>query len=124
MHFAEDKSRGRYHIRGYAAGRIRINETDYRRSLIITPEQLIDDWPAQTVGDLSTELLTPVLALQPQILVLGTGKQQRFPGAAQLTALYETGIGIEIMDTAAACRTYNVLVSEDRAVVGALIIEP
>ncbi len=122
MQFAEDKSRAQYHIRSYEPGQLRINDTHYSRSLIISPDDLIPDWPVRLVEDIEAPSLQVILEKKPQILILGTGDQLTFPRPAQLACLYQAGIGVEIMDTAAACRTYSVLVSEDRAVVGALII--
>lgn len=121
MQFAEDKSRGQFHIRSYDQGTVLINDTRYSESLIITPDELLTDWQPDNVEQLETDHFAPVLALAPQVLVLGTGDSLTFPRPQQLACLYQAGIGVEVMDTAAACRTYNVLVSEDRAVVGALL---
>lgn len=122
MQFAEDKTRARYHIHGYENGRIRINETHYVSSLIISPDQLITDWQPSLVKEITTSHFEIILEQQPQVLILGTGAELTFPHPGQLANLYQAGIGVEVMDTAAACRTYNVLVSENRAVMGALII--
>lgn len=109
-------------IRAYAPGRITINETPLTKSFIVAADHLIEDWPPQRFEDLDAGHLKPALALEPEILIIGTGKQQRFLAGALMAELSRGGIGVEVMDTAAACRTYNVLLSEDRKVVAALLM--
>jgi uncharacterized protein len=75
-----------------------------------------------TVEGLDRDALVPALAMSPEILILGTGERLQFPASALYAELAGRGIGLEVMDTAAACRTYNVLVNEDRPVVAALIL--
>ena len=113
---------GKYVIRSYQAGKLTINDTVYERSVIIMPERLIDDWQPQSFEELTTEYVLELARLEPEILLLGTGATLRFPPAESTGRLGEQGIGIEIMDTAAACRTYNILVSEERRVVAALLM--
>lgn len=91
------------------------------RSLVVTPQTVLD-WPPETFADLDARHMEPVLELGPEIVVLGTGEQQRFPSKDVLAAATNIGIGVEVMDTAAACRTYNVLVGEGRAVAAALLM--
>jgi uncharacterized protein len=109
-------------IRAYAPGRINVSETLLTKSFIVAREQLIEDWAPQRFEDLTAESLKPALALEPEILIIGTGKQQHFLPGESMAALSRGGIGVEVMDTAAACRTYNVLLSEDRKVVAALLM--
>src|SRR6056297_2969087 len=94
---------------------IRVGDRQISRSVILSASDLVDDWPVNDPA-------APALELAPGILVLGTGERARFPEAALFAALGQRGIGLEVMDTAAACRTYNVLVGEDRPVVAALIL--
>jgi len=101
---------------------IRVGDRQISRSVILSASDLVDDWPVNDPAALSLESLAPALELAPGILVLGTGERARFPEAALFAALGQRGIGLEVMDTAAACRTYNVLVGEDRPVVAALIL--
>ena len=122
MRFAEDINDAQYLIRAYAAGQVSVNEDVLTRSLIISPHQLINDWPPQTFEELTASHLISAAALQPEILLLGTGAQLRFPHPSLLADLHSQGIGIEVMDTAAACRTYNILVSEGRRVTAALMM--
>jgi uncharacterized protein len=122
MRFAEDSTDAQYLIRAYAPGRITVNEDALTRSLIVSAERLIRDWPPQGFEELTASHLHAVIELRPEILLLGTGAQLRFPHPSLLAELHNQGIGIEVMDTAAACRTYNILVSEGRRVVAALLM--
>ena len=86
-------------------------------------DRLVIDWRPQSIGELRMEDLDAVFALEPEIVVIGSGARQQFPDAALLAAVLSRGIGCEVMDTGAACRTYNVLASEDRKVVAALMLK-
>lgn len=108
-------------IRAYAPGELRIGDRAFRRSIVVSATALIEDWRPQDPSDLASADLEPLLALGPEILLLGTGARQQFPGRDVLAALYARRVGFEIMDTGAACRTYNVLVAEGRTVVAALM---
>ncbi len=123
MHFAEDHNIGRYRIRSYRPGELRVNEQVYRNSLLLGVEELDADWPPRNLAELRPEHLQPLADWQPDLVLLGTGARQQFPAAALLAPLYRAGIGVEVMDTGAACRTYNVLVAEDRRVAAALLID-
>lgn len=101
---------------------IRIGQQRITRSFILSATEVISDWPVYTAEALDREALAPALALGPEILILGTGERAWFPAAVLYAELASHGIGLEVMDTAAACRTYNVLVNEDRPVVAALIL--
>lgn len=122
MHFAQDTNTGSYAIRGYGPGEIRINEDVYRESLIISATRLSTDWPPETMAELQLEHIDTLLGMEPEILVLGTGASLRFPEAAIMHRVQAAGVGLEVMDTAAACRTFAVLASEDRNVVAALMM--
>lgn len=89
-------------------------------SCLLSAARLIDDWPPQRLTELSAEHLQAIRELDPELLLIGSGSTMHFPSSDQLAALIGLGIGHEVMDTAAACRTYNVLVSEGRKVVAAL----
>ncbi len=113
-----------HYIRAYRPGEIVVNDQVYHRSLVVGGHALDPDWAPQCIDQLKIEHLEPILALQPEVVLLGTGARLIFP-APPLTARFaRQGIGVEIMDTGAACRTYNVLIAEGRAVVAALIVEP
>ena len=109
-------------IRAFKPGFIQVNEKIFTQSIIVAPEKLITNWAPQTIAELTRENLNTVIALQPAILLIGTGTILQFPGIELYGDLINQGIGVEIMDTSAACRTYNALTSENRNVVAALII--
>lgn len=94
----------------------------YEASLIITPDTLDANWSCARLADLTQAHLDAILALEPAVVVIGTGAQLRFPPAELRSYLPTRGVGVEFMDTVAACRTYNVLADEGRVVVAALII--
>lgn len=122
MNFTLDRPGTLHVVRGYSPGQLRIGERDFARSVIVSARTLIEDWRPQHIGELTALDLEPVLALQPQVLLLGSGARQVFPAPELLAQLYAARIGFEVMDTGAACRTYNVLVGEGREVAAALII--
>ncbi|MBU1192037.1 MAG: Mth938-like domain-containing protein [Gammaproteobacteria bacterium] len=122
MRFAEDDKDGLYRIRAYAPGSVTVNDETLTRSLVISSERLIRDWPPQSIEELAPAHLFAAAELKPEILILGTGATLRFPHPSLLAALQTQGIGVEVMDTAAACRTYNVLVNEQRRVAAALFM--
>ena len=106
-------------IRHVERGRLRIGDTEYRRTIAVTAEEVLGDqaWPA--VGELAIERLTmehlePLLATEPEIVLLGTGWQPALPPRELTFAMARRGIGCEVMDTPAACRTFNILVGEGR----------
>lgn len=101
---------------------IRVGEQRITRSVILSASKLIREWPVRGIQELDEDALLPALALDPEILILGTGGRISFPAAALYAQLGGRGIGLEVMDTSAACRTYNVLVTESRPVVAALIL--
>ena len=135
MRFAPDKDFSSYTIRSYQAGQVnlilpateedtagRINELTLTRSFIISPKQLVQDWTPQNITELTEEDLRIVIDWNPELVLLGTGERIEFPPPAITQSLYTKGIGVEVMDTAAACRTYNVLMYEQREVVAALMV--
>jgi uncharacterized protein len=107
-------------VRGYGPGEVHIAGQVLRRPFLVAARTLLVDWAAQDPTTLSEQLLEPIWELQPQVVLLGTGAQQRFPGKAIRRAFSERGVALEPMDLGAACRTYNVLLQEDRPVVAAL----
>ena len=92
------------------------------QSLILTAQQLITDWEPNQLDELTSAHLDTILNLEPELVLLGTGVRQQFPAIEILSPLHRASIGIEVMDTAAACRTFNILVAEDRHVVAALMM--
>ncbi|MBS4097997.1 MAG: Mth938-like domain-containing protein [Sulfuricella sp.] len=106
----------------YGAGYVAVNQTRHTESLIVLPNQPVETWPPRCLEDLGTDHFEAVLRHSPEIILLGTGTTLRFPSNEIRRALANTGIGLEIMDTFAACRTYNILAGEGRKVAAALLI--
>jgi uncharacterized protein len=117
-----DENKAIFQIRSFRPGQIQVNDKILLNSIIIMPEQLIENWQPQTFVELTADTLTPILAFNPDILLIGTGERLQFPSPDVYGDLINHGIGVEIMDTGAASRTFNALVAENRKVVGALII--
>jgi len=123
MKFSLDQPSTANIVRAYGPGVLRIGERSYDASLIVTASTLIERWRPRRMEDLAFDDLEPVLALRPEVLLVGSGERQKFPGRELLAALHGARVGFEIMATGAACRTYNVLVAEGRNVAAALIVE-
>jgi uncharacterized protein len=109
-------------IRGYSASEIRIGEHQVRGSCIVTADRLITDWEPASFAELLPAHLEAVVALGPELVLLGTGVTQRFAPAAVRAALAQRGVGLEVMELGAACRTFNVLIQEGRRVAAALFL--
>lgn len=122
MKFTLESSASPNVIRGYGEGQVRIGERTFERSCIVSAEH-VGEWNVASSDSLTPADLEPVLALRPEVVVLGTGRAQRFPPAAVRAAFAARGVGLEVMDMGAACRTYNILIQEERRVVAALIVE-
>ena len=123
MKIAQDQLAGKNAVTGYGEGWVEVNRTRHRASLVVSAERLVTDWPAASIEALVPDHLAAIVEMRPEIVLLGTGPAFHFPEAALLAPLYKAGIGVEVMDTPAACRTYNILMGEGRNVVAALIVE-
>lgn len=111
-----------YLIRAYERGRITVNEEVLTRSFVLTPERLLRDWPPQSAAELAAEHFELVAALEPEVVLLGSGARLRWPAAAVIAPLTRRSIAVEVMDTGAACRSYSILQSEQRRVAAALLM--
>jgi uncharacterized protein len=100
---------------------VMVNDERYTSSIVVSADQVRLDWAVAHFDELNEAHFTYLAALKPDVLLLGTGAKQRFPHPRLFRALTETGIGLECMDTPAACRTYNILVAEDRKVIAAIL---
>ena len=108
-------------ISSYSKEGIVINDTVYQNSIIISPQQIISDWSPQSFIDLVEEHFEEIIAISPEILLIGTGTILRFPDGSILENLMKKKIGVEVMDTGAACRAYNFIAGEGRLVTAALL---
>ena len=110
-------------ITGYGIGFIEVNKTPYSHALIVEPESEVLAWPVEECQELSEDHFSMISALQPELVIVGTGKKQVFLNPKILQPLIKAKIGFEMMDSQAACRTYNILAAEGRRVAAALILE-
>jgi uncharacterized protein len=124
MKMALDNASGVNTIRSYEPGRVQIRERHFTSSLIVLPKQLLTDWQPRRAEQLRAVDFQPILALDqhPEIVILGTGETQEFPDMGVFATLMDLCIGFEVMNNGAACRTYNILLAEDRRAALALIL--
>lgn len=122
MSLTLDDNQAAHQIRAFKPGFIQVNQHIFTQSIIVTPTKLIEDWAPQRITELTREHLKMITDLHPAVLIIGTGEALQFPGIELYGELINEGIGVEIMDTSAACRTYNILTAENRNVAAALII--
>jgi len=107
---------------GYGAGFVMINGTRHDASLIVLPEALVTDWGATTFESLALPHMERLAQLDAEVVLLGTGARFAMPAIPLMQAVRGRGIGLEVMDTQAACRTYNILLAEDRKVAAAILL--
>jgi uncharacterized protein len=123
MQLSKEQNNAKYQITGYTNAAVFVNREQYVTSIIVTPQHLAV-WSVESVANLQSQNLLELMAFKPSIILLGTGNTLVFPDAAITQVLYAHKIGIDVMTTAAACRTYTALTSEGRNVLAALVIEP
>ena len=124
MKLQSDPHSGANTITGYGDGYVEINKTPYAHAVVLSSDGAISEWSAQSFENLEAHHFSQLIDLKPELILIGTGKRQRFPKPELLKALISAKIGFEIMDSQAACRTYNILVGEGRQVLLALLVEP
>ncbi len=110
-------------VRAYSRTELRIGEEHIHSSCIVSADRLITDWPPARFEALTREHLEAIFELEPEVVLLGTGQRQRFPPADIRAVFTARGVGLEVMDLGAACRTYNILVQEERHAAAALFLE-
>ena len=106
----------------YGTGYVRLGVVEYRENLIVTTDKITTGWASGGFDALSVEDFATIAALEPDVVILGTGKTLRFPHPRLTRALTDARIGLEVMDTPAACRTFNILAAEGRKVAAAILI--
>lgn len=121
--FQPDRLEGANTISRHDASRVWVNATEWSCSVLVPARGDPQPWPVPRLESLTAAHFEQLLALDPELVIFGSGARLRFVAPALQRALIERGIGIETMDTVAACRTFNVLASEGRAVAAALLIE-
>jgi uncharacterized protein len=118
-----DPHSGANTITGYGDGYIEITKIPYSHAVLLSSDGEILEWDIKSFEELSSSDFAQMASLKPELIIIGTGKRQRFPRPELLKTLIEAKLGFEIMDSQAACRTYNILVGEGRQVLLALIVE-
>jgi uncharacterized protein len=109
-------------IRSFSEGELRINDEVVTSNVIITAEKIIGEWSPPPIDEIRIQDFEMLIELEPEVILFGTGLTQRFPPGTVTTEILRRGIGFEVMDTNAACRTFNILTSELRRVVAALLV--
>lgn len=121
MKLHTDSTEGMNTVTAYGPGWIEINRQRFEGAVLVMPEGEIVAWHVDGFDALTADDLQGLLQYSPELVLLGTGSTQRFPHPRLGAALTRTGIGLDVMDTQAACRTYNILMSEGRHVLAALL---
>jgi len=122
VQLTQDAPDHRYQLRSADGTLARVNELELRRSFLLSPERLVEDWRPRSIDELQPGDMDALLALEPALVLLGSGASLRFPAPAVLARCLVQGIGIEVMDNAAAARTFNLLAGEGRRVAAAFLI--
>ncbi len=107
---------------GYGPGYVTVNNVRHERNLVVLPEAILEEWTPGGFNQLAAENFATLAGRGLEIVLLGTGSRIRFPRPELLRALIDDKLGVEVMDTAAACRTYNILMGEGRKVAAALLL--
>jgi uncharacterized protein len=122
MKFSEDYAIGTNVIRSFTDTTIDVNNKSYNNSLIVGNKLLIENWKVTHIDEITQQNWQQLVQHKPEVILIGTGKSLVFPPPASYVLAIEQGIGVEFMNSGAACRTYNVLVSEDRVVIAGIIL--
>lgn len=118
---SRDSAEGRNAFTAYGEGWVEVNGERHASSLMVSGDRL-EAWPVSRLADLKPADFDGIAAMAPEVVILGTGRTFDFPDPPVLAPLNAARIGVEVMDTRAACRTYNILLGEGRNVVAALIV--
>lgn len=123
MKFHLSNNPGQNIFKAHGAGYVQVNERRFEQPIIVMADQVITDWPARSFAALTEADFHFFLAFKPEVVLLGTGDKHLFAHPRLYHALSMAGIGVEFMNTPAACRTYNILAGEDRRVVAGILFE-
>ncbi|MET4570319.1 Mth938-like domain-containing protein [Rhodanobacter soli] len=124
MDLSLERPEGYLYVRRVGARGVTLIDRELTSSFLLAPDRAIENWPVTAAGTLDAGHVEALLALQPELVILGTGERQVFPAAAFMAGFLRKGIGIEVMDNAAAARTYNLLAGEGRRVIAGFILPP
>jgi uncharacterized protein len=113
---------GAHRITAYDEGHFVVDDRRYQGSIVVTPTRVLGDWAPRRMEDLDAAAMAIVEDLDCEVVLLGTGREHRFPAIEIVAPLMARGIGVEVMTSDAACRTYNILMSEGRRVAALLLV--
>lgn len=122
MQLTHEQPEGYFFFRACADGAVTVVDRELTHSFLLAPDRIVEDWPVAAPAEFDAAAAATVAALEPEVVLLGTGEKQVFPPREALVALLERRIGIEVMTNAAVCRTYNLLAGEGRRVVAAIML--
>ena len=124
MQLSHEPAEGYLYFRQCTDHAITVVDRVLTSSFLLAPNRLVDDWPVLSPDQFNVAATEALLELEPEVVLLGTGSRQVFPPREAQVALLRQRVGIEVMDNAAACRTYNLLAGEGRRVIAAIILPP
>jgi uncharacterized protein len=122
MQLSHEQPEGYLFFRACSANAVTIVDRELTHSFLLAPDRLVENWPVVSADQFDLAAVEAVAALDPEVVLLGTGARQVFPPREAQAALLRRRIGVEVMDNAAACRTYNLLAGEGRRVVAAIML--
>lgn len=123
MKFTEHRDSNVYAVKNYEMCHVKVNNLTFTQSFFITQRSYQENWACKSVENLTTDLLDELLNTKAEVIILGTGDKQVFPEPKHFGYCAAKGVGLEVMANDAACRTYDVLTTEDRDIVLALIMD-
>jgi len=122
MQLTQDPAEGYLFVRACTPRAITIVDREITRSFVLAPDRVVENWPVTSAAEFDAAAADIIATLDPEVVLLGTGERQVFPPREALVALLRRRIGVEVMDNAAASRTYNLLASEGRRAVAAFML--
>ena len=122
MELTHDRAEGYFFIRAVREHSVIVIDRELASSFLIAPDKVVEEWPIRAIEALDAAAMQAIVDLDPELLILGSGRDQRFPDQSLLLPLLRQGIGVEVMHNSAAGRTYNLLAGEGRKVVAAFIL--
>lgn len=117
-----DSGDRQFAITFYDKGQVVVGEECITRAFIVGPGGIVRDWGPRDVQEMLPGHMEAILALEPEVILLGTGAHQIFPDSRVMEPLMSGHVGLEVMDTGAACRTYNILLAEGRRIAAGLLM--
>ena len=124
MKFQAEDNQAAFTVSAHGPGFVEINRVRFESGVCVASDSAPEPWGEQGFAALTEQDFARLAERAPEVVIVGTGATQRFAPPALLRALIQRGIGFEVMNTAAACRTYNILVGEGRRALAALVVEP